>query len=406
MSTSNSLLNPTVIGKELLMRFKNNLGFVKTIDNEYDDRFDKIGDTYNLREGARFVANDGADVTSAIQDVNESSLALTIGTQKNVAFKFSAKDLKLTIDRFGERYLEGAAIALANKFESDLLTRAYQKVSNFVGTPGTGITSMQVVLDAGVKLDDHSAPVSDTERYLTVNPASQAKAVNALSGLFQSANELGSQYRKGRMGHALGFDWGMAQNIRTHTNGTAVVSGAGLVNGTSQGALGTIVTDTWTAAATITAGTVITISGVSDVNPVSGDTLPYAKQIVVTADATADGTGNATLTIGEALVASGPTKNCSALPANNAPITIVSGAVSTGYAQNLAYHRQAFAFAMVPPQVPMGVHFAKTSVDADSGISIRFITDYLFNTDEFATRADIMYGFVVRRPSWACRVTG
>jgi hypothetical protein len=395
MST-NSLLTPTVIGKELLMRFKNNLGFIKTVDNQYDEKFDKIGDQYNLREGARFVANDGSDITSVIQDVNESSLPLKIDIVKNVAFSFSAKDLKLTVDRFGERYLEGAAVALANAYEVVCLTRAYVATSNLVGTPGTGINDMSVVLDAGVKLDNNAAPVSDADRFLTCNPASQGKAVKALSGLFQSANELGSQYRKGRMGHALGFDWGMSQNIRTHTNG----AGTGyVVNGASQTGASIIV---GTGTGALKAGTVVTFAGSNAVNPVSGDDLGYLKQFSIASDYTG---GAGTITITEPIVTSGPTKNVTASPTTTGAVTVVSGSASTAYAQNLAYHRQAFAYAMVAPPEPMGVHMAKTTVDKDSGISIRFVSDYVIKTDEFITRADIWGGFVARRPTWACRIS-
>ena len=41
---SNTLLTPTVIANELLMRFKNNLAFASGASHEYDARFNKIGD--------------------------------------------------------------------------------------------------------------------------------------------------------------------------------------------------------------------------------------------------------------------------------------------------------------------------------------------------------------------------
>ena len=75
---TNTLLTPSVITNELLMRFKNNLPFVSSISNEYDERFDKIGDTLLLRDSARYVANDGADITSQIQDSVETSKTLTL----------------------------------------------------------------------------------------------------------------------------------------------------------------------------------------------------------------------------------------------------------------------------------------------------------------------------------------
>jgi hypothetical protein len=398
---SNSLLTPTIIANELLMRFKNNLAFAKTTSHEYDDKFDKIGDTYNLREPVRFVANSGADVTSQIQDVTENKVALQVATQKNAAFQFTSKDLTLTIDRFAERYLDSAAVALSNAFEVDGLTVAYQATANLVGTPGTVPATAKVILDAGTKLDNNSAPIDD-DRYVCLNSAGQASMVDALKGLFQDSTSISSQYRKGRMGKALGFDWGMSQNIRVHTNGTQ--AGTPLTNGATQSGA-SIVTDGWTAANTVKKGTIITFAGVNAVNPVSGDDQGVLLQNVVAADATADGSGNMTITLTEAIVTTGAAKNATSTIADNSAIVISSGSASTGYAQNLAYHKHAFVYAMVPLEVPHGVHFGKTAVDKDSGLSIRVVSAYNVLTDVFVTRCDVLYGWAARRPRWSCRIT-
>jgi hypothetical protein len=398
---SNTLLTPTIIANELLMRFKNNLGFAKTVSHEYDEKFDKIGDTYNLREPVRFTANKTADVTSAIQDVTENKVPLQITTQANVPFQFTSKDLTLTIDRFADRYLNSAAVALANAFEVDGLTLAYQQTANLVGTPGTVPATAKVWLDAGTKLDNNAAPI-DNDRYACLNSAAQASTVDGLKGLFQDSSAVASQYRNGRMGRALGLDFGMSQNIRVHTNGTQ--GGTPLSNGATQTG-SSIITDGWSAGATIKKGTVITFAGVNAVNPVSGDDQGVLAQWSVAADATADGSGNATLTLTEAIVTSGATKNATSSVADNSAITISSGSASTGYAQNLVYHKHAFVYAMVPLEVPQGVHFGKTAVDKDSGLSIRMVSAYNVLTDVFVTRCDVLYGWAARRPRWSCRVT-
>jgi hypothetical protein len=383
------------------MRFKNNLGFAKSVTNDYDDRFEKIGDTFNLRVPVKFVANDGADITSQIQDVTENKVALTINKQKNAAFQFTSKDLTLTVDRFAERYLDSAAVALANQFESDGLTMAVNTTANLVGTPGTTPNTALVALQAGQKLDEHAAPM-DGERYLVINPAAQATMVDALKGLFQDSTEIKSQYRKGRMGTALGFDWAMAQNIPTHTVGTWGTTP--LVDGASQTGSTLNVKGLTATTGTITAGDVFTLAGVNDVNPVTGANLGYLKQFVATATATADGSGNAAVSIYPSITTTGAYKTATASPADGAAIVKV-GTASTGYAQNLAFHKHAFCFAMVPLQVPQGVHFGKTSIDKDSGLSIRMVSAYNVLTDVFVTRCDILYGWAARRPEFACRIT-
>jgi hypothetical protein len=57
----------------------------------------------------------------------------------------------------------------------------------------------------------------------------EATIVNALKGLFQAARAVADQYETGGMGHVIGFDWDMDQNITAHTVGA--LGGTPLVNG-------------------------------------------------------------------------------------------------------------------------------------------------------------------------------
>lgn len=400
---TNTLLTPTVITNELLMAFKNQLGFAKNATNEYDDRFNKIGDTLNLRVPVKFVANDGADITSQIQDVTEKSVPLVINKQKNAAFQFSAKDLSLTVDRFRERYLQQAAVALANQFEVDGLTMAVNNTPNYVGAAGTTPATAAVILQAGQKLDDNAAPM-DGDRYLTVNPAAQAAVVGAFTTLFNSQSEVSAQYKKGRMGTALGFEWNMAQNIPAHTVGAW--AGTVKVNGTTVTGATTLSIDGLTAAsAALKAGDKFTISGVYEVNPITGVAGPNLRQFTVTADTTAATNAVAALPIYPAIISTGPYKTVSALPANDADI-VVLGTPGTAYPYNIAYHKHAFSFAMAPLQMPQGVHFGHTSVDKDTGLSIRMVSAYNVLTDVYVTRCDILYGWAPRRPEWASIIIG
>lgn len=399
----NTILTPTIITNELLMRFKNNLVFTSNVSHEYDDRFAqsgaKIGDTLKLRRPVQFTAANGATLSN--QDVTESSVDLVINTQKHVAFEFTSKDLTLSIDRFAERYLDSAAVALANTVDVDGLTLAYQSTANAVGTPATVPNAILTYLQAGQKMSENSAPVDD-QRHLVINPGMQSTIVDALKGLFQSSSEIDKQYRKGSMGTAAGFKWYMDQNIRTHTVGP--LGGTPLVNGASQTGA-SLITDGWTAAAAsrLKKGDVFTIAGVNAVNRVSGDSTGALQQFVVTADVSSDGSGNATIPIYPQIVTSGPYKTVTGSPADNAAITVL-GAANALSPQGIAFHKEAFCFAMAPLQVPQGVHMAKAVTDPDTGMSIRMVSSYDITNDKFITRADILYGWAARKPEWACRV--
>ena len=61
---SNSILTDSIIVKESLMELKNQLGFTKNINKQYDEKFAvegaKIGDTINIRKPSRYEVTTGA----------------------------------------------------------------------------------------------------------------------------------------------------------------------------------------------------------------------------------------------------------------------------------------------------------------------------------------------------------
>lgn len=404
MST-NTLLTPTVIANELLRRFKNNLSFAAGVSHEYDSKFDKIGDTYNLRRAARFTAVKSA--TLSLQDVTESSVPLVVNIQAHSGFQFGSKDLTLTVDRFGDRYLDSAAVALANVFDADGLTMAYQNTPNCVGTAGATPNTLKLYKQASAKLDKNACPFDGKRSYI-LNSDAETEIVDALKGLFQSSEQIRQQYEKGRMGMALGGNWAVDQNVRTHTIGTP--GGTPLVDTASQTGSTIKVKGLTATTGSFKKGDIIsfgsTTTSIYAVNPVSGDVLPDLRQFVVTADTNADASGNiAALPISPSIVTSGAYKTCSGSPADGASVNLMgtSGVLTP---QNLVFHKEAYCYAMVPLEVPKGVHFGGRAIDDQTGLSIRIVSQYDITNDLFATRADILYGWAAKNGLWGCRILG
>jgi P22 coat protein - gene protein 5 len=397
----NTLLTPTVISNELLRRFKNNLTFAANVTHEFDEQFNKIGDTYNMRVPVKLQAVKSA--TLSVQDVTEVSKPLQLTTQAHSGFQFTSKDLSLTVDRFGDRYLSSAAVALANTFEADGLAMAYQNTFNTVGTPGTTPTALRTYKLAASLMDKQSAPF-DGDRTIVINPDAEVEIIDTLKTLFQSSNQIKNQYEKGRMGTAMGADWSMDQNVPTHTVGP--LGGAPIVSGASQTG-SSLLTSGWTAAAAsrLKKGDVFTIANVLMCNPVSGAQYANLQQFVVTADVSSDASGNATIPIYPPITPTGAYKTVSASPAASAPLTIL-GAASALTPQNLVFHKEAFAYATAKLELPSGVHFAGRSVDKDTGLNIRIVSSYDIVNDLFITRADILYGWAPKRNEWSARIAG
>ena len=410
---ANSVLTIDVIAKEALMQLDNNLVMAKQVHRGLESEFGnamngyQAGTTVSIKRPTDFTVRDGASVSN--QDVVEGTTSISVNKQKGVDFVFTSSELTLSISDLSERVIKPAMIQLANQVDSDLQA-LYSSVPNWVGTPGQTVNSFTDFAKAPERMSELSVPMSD--RYASLSPADNWGLVGNQTGLYiQGAAN--SAYRDGSLGRIGGIETFETQNVRTHTVGVA--TGTPLVNGGSQNSTyatvkdtmtQSLVTDGWTNSTTgiLKAGDVFTIAGVYAVNPVTKATLSFLKQFVVTADADSGAsTGPATLTIYPAIISSGAFQNCSATPADNAAITVL-GTGGTGYRQNLVFHKNAFALAMVPMIAPPGA--VSVSRQSYKGTSVRIIPYYTGTSDTSAWRLDILYGVKAIDPRLATRLSG
>lgn len=413
---ANAIITSSIIANETLRILHNESAFLGNINTEYEDQFAnkgmKAGSVVNVRQPVQYTIRDGATIN--IQDVNETTVPITMEAEFGIDWAFSDYDLKLSIDEFSKRYLAPAAKRLAAELDLRIATRFYRGVANFSGTPGTPISTAQSVLDAAVLLDNAACPRTDG-RMLALTPLSNSKLVGGMSGLFNDQATQGKQLKSGMMATNLGMDFIMSQNLPTHTvgglGGTPLVNGAnqGLINSGStdnpSAATTSLVTDGWTAAIAnrLKRGDVLTIAGVFAVNPETKVSTGVLRQFVATTDAASDGSGNLTVAIYPAIIAGGAYQNVTARPADNAAITILTGTASTSYGQNILFHRDAFTLVTADMELPRGMDMAERAVE--DGVSIRFIRGYDITNNRRICRFDLLAGYGLLRPEWAVRVT-
>lgn len=400
---ANTLLTISMITREALRVLENQLTFTKQVNTNYDSYFAregaKIGTSLNVRKPPRYVGRTGQAIS--IEDATEEQVTITLDTQFGVDITFSSEDLALSIDDFQERFISPAVATVANKLDNDGMA-LYKTVYNSVGTPATTPNAILTYLTAGVALDNDSCP-QDGKRSLVITPLMQATIVDALKGLFQQATAIASQYAKGQMGIAAGFNWYMDQNCNTHTTGVFTTSATPLVNGSTSTGATTLVTDGWNSgSSTVTEGDVFTIAGVNHVNPQSRQSTGSLQQFVVTAATTSSG-GAMTIPISPAIKTTTGFQTVDALPADNAALTFV-GAESTQSPQGIAFHRDAFCLSSADLPLPGGVDMAARVADKSLGLSIRMVRQYDITTDKWPCRLDILYGWDALRPELACRV--
>lgn len=406
-----TLITPTLIAKEALFHLENNCVMGGLVHREYKNEFVKIGNSVNIRKPVKFVASDGA--TRSNQNVVEDdSTSITIDKRKHVSWTFSSQDLTLTIDEYAERYVKPAMIALADQIDRDVHAEAILSFFNYSGTPGNTPDAFSDLSNAAVVLDNFSVP-DDGMRRMVLSPTARWAMANGMGGTGSggvfNADIVHGMVRKGMLGQIANFDIYGSQNVQTHTVGTWTGTTIEVDDASFTNRTNTITIDGMTGTQTdaLVPGDIITIEGVFAVNPVNFQTLATLQRFVVlTALDTTAGAGSFTVypTLDDGSETDeAATQTVSALPADNADITVL-GTAATAYEQNLAFHRNALALVTVPLELPDSASF-KARADW-RGYSIRVVKDYDIEEDEEIIRLDVMYGVEGIYPELGMRVYG
>ena len=391
-----------MITRKSLEILENNLVLTRNVNRQYDDSFAvegaKIGSTLRIRLPDRALVTDGAALQ--VQADNEQFTTLTVSSQKHIGVNFTSAELTMQLDDFAERVLKPRVSQLASSVDADVAT-SYKGIANTVGTPGTTPSTSLVLLQANQKLNEFATPMSP--RYATVNPAANAGLVEGMKGLFNPTGTISRQFKNGMMGEGiLGLDEiNMSQSISNHTNGdwgtTITVTSTVATEGQSTLPISfTGSSKTWNV------GDVFTIGSVFAVNPQTRQSTGSLQQFTVTAAAT--GTSTATLSISPALYTAGNAlATVNSFPQAAAVVTMF-GSATTGYPQNLVYHKDAISFATADLLLPQGVDMASRQVH--NGISLRIVRQYDINNDRLPCRIDVLYGYAAIRPITAVRLWG
>lgn len=411
---SNALLTDNVILKETMMSLKNNLVFAnpKNVTTEYSEEFAqkgaKKGDTVNIRKPLRYEVTEGA--TLDIQDSQDQSTPLTLDKHYHVGMAFSEKDRTLSIDKFRERYIDPATIALANKIDSQFAIDMKNSVFSAVGVPSAsalpstlkGFTYGKAQMSLlGAPKGIHSA---------VVDPLVEASLVDGLKGLFQSSERIADQYESGEMGLAGGMRFMMSQNVPKHLSGAVAGTPAVKTTIVAEGAVAIAVDGiTGTISNCFRKGDVIQIGGVYSVNPQTKQSTGVLAQFVVTADTNSSSNEIASLPISPAIYLTGPYQNVTAYPVDGGLITLfghASNYASLTVPQNMVFHKSAFALASADFELPTEGVQASRVVDKDAGLSLMMTKQFDIVNFRNIVRLDWLGGWKCLYPELAARVVG
>lgn len=267
--------------------------------------------------------------------------------------------------------------ALANDVDSYLLS-LYTGIYGFSGTPGSTPFSSDLseAITSGKVLNEQLAPPSP--RHMVLDPAAQANALGNRAIQDASFRRTGEDsLRTGTIGEVLGFNWGMDQNIPTHTAGTA--SGA-----TTDAAGYAVGVKTVTLAS---AGTGTILAG--DVIIFAGDSQTY---VVTSGDSDVSDGGTVSFEPGLA----------QAVPGSATAIT-----VKGTHVVNIAMHRDAFGLAVRPLDAADGFRGGneiRQDVDPISQLALTLEVSREHKRTKYSW--SILYGASLVRRELACRVAG
>lgn len=411
---SNTYLTNTVITREAARILHQGDNFLNSINMEYKDEFAKTGakagSTIGMRLPSKYKARKTA--TFAGQDHVERSTPLAVLSQWGIDVSFSTYDRTMSLDKFSDRFIKPAIKQLTAEIAGQCMGDAYKYVNKYTNATTNAVMTYKYFQQNGARLTDALAPYSERTALLT--PASAVEFMDATKGLFSARSNLDEQFREGILGRTGGFDVGENTMLPSHTTGT--LAGSPLTNGTTLGTSTTanawvsqtaINVDGATSGTTLKAGDIITLSGVYAVHPETKANTGKLQTFVVQSDVTltTQATGyDVTVKPGLIYGSGNAYQNCVLSGVSNTDgltVTLV-GAVNTQFAQDLFFHKDAFAIAFVDLEDVSKYGAACERVSTDK-VSIRFVEQYGASDDVVKHRLDVCFGFAPLYPELASR---
>lgn len=363
-----------------LLALRENVMMPRLVNRSYESMAAQRGNVINIPIPSAISARDVTpSVTMASnQDFTPTAALVTLDFWKEASFHLSDSDMKSVMDGTIPMQASEAIKSLANAIDAYILGKA-DGIYGLAGVPGTAPfdTSLTMAASARQLLNEQLAPMGD--RRMVVDPTAETNFL--LNSNILQADQRGDAggIIRGMIGTKLGLDWYMDQNVTQYTPGTGWATGYTIVTaGLASGAASVTLVNA-TAAGTVKVGDIFTIAG-------------STQQHVVTQAATASA--------GVALTVSfNPAATAAAV--SGAGVTVVG----TAYTRNLAFHRDAFAWASRPlMDVPTGGSSFRSAVDPVSGVALRLEVSRQYKQTTFSY--DVLGGANLIRPELAAIVAG
>jgi hypothetical protein len=367
---ANTFITLKTIARQALPRLIENLVFPNLVHKDFSDDFGNLGDTIRVRKPVILTASE-FDASQGIQpqDMQESTVEVKLDKLATVDAQASAIETAVNIDDLNRLFIEPAAVALAEKINSDGLA-LYADVPSMVDCSTKNVAALANVRKA---LNEQKVPTAG--RVAVWDPVADAAFTQLDAVLHAEKSGSTAALREGSIGRVFGIEHYMAQGVKQHA--ATITATAPKVNGAVTKGATSIAIDGTALSGKLLKGDVLTIGG--NAYTVTEETAEASSNAI------------ATVKIYPAAVAN---------IADNADVTI-----SSGYTANLAFNPMAFAYVTRPLYNPDGEGVA-SYVTSYNGISLRVTKGYNQTYKKSVYSMDVLYGYKCIYPELAVRCLG
>lgn len=406
---ANTFITPNWVSTDVAMFWDNNTKALKLAENTYGDEWkDKpdgaqIGDSVQQRIPQRWRVMRGQALQQ--QPILNQTVPISLTDQLQIAMGWSSSESALQVEEVQKRYTMPAGKAFAAECDRFFVDQVFRSVYNYIGTPGTRISSNDVWTDGVAKLHEYGTP---DELLAIVSAMQQSKLQSTNMTQFNPSATISRIFTKGFFGFgAFGVEeWAWDSNLPSFTTGTFTAS-TPVVSGANQTGSTLAISGMGTYA--LKEGDRFTIANVHGVNPLSYVNTNVLQEFVVTADVS--GSSTATLTISPSIIAdtTSQLQSVNALPANGAAISFVGstgtvGATMSATTSRISLIANTAAFCFVSADLPVnlpGADAGRTPGAKTDKVSIRYVNQYSSQTDQLNKRMDALVGAAPIVPGYA-----
>lgn len=372
---------------------------MRSLEDEFTGS-NKIGDSVRAKVPSRYELKSGNTRTTP-NAIEQRTRTLTLNQNKYVHLNLTSQELAV---------FSGTDA----KAQRELLEQPLANLARFVDTYCFGLMAAQAgrILVKKTATEVSYKDVSQLNAAMATQLAPRERLIAAsaddLSSIQQSQAALlnpdkaiSDSYEEGIAGRGLGFSkWFESQSTGSLTVGTCT---SAQVNGTPAEGDTSIPVDAITG--TIKAGQAITFAGVYGIDPQTLTGIPTKYTAIVAADVANGGTA---ITITRPLYTKTgdiTLANVSALPANDAAISVIESGDAGKIATNvIGWTKKAFALAFM--ELPTDLPGAEASRMDEDGVSIRIVRQFEFGSNSLNAVAEVQCGGLVLRPEWIAGMRG